>query len=276
MRYEIKTLLLALSACGGGTGTLSFTTYGEDFIEQEIPAARSAGDEGLVDGFTVRYEKFLVNLSNLEVRNQKGAVGAELAEQRIYDVHEAGPHPVHTFFELGADTWPDVGITVKPAQGAVRGNATESDVTLMNQNGYSVYAEGYAEKGPERFDFRWGFTTHTRYSDCVDAEEAAGVIVADGGSETAQFTVHGDHLFYDDLQSEEPSLRFAAFAAADADADKTVSLEELAAVDLTTLPADQYGTGGDAAVQNLGQFVAALTRTLVHFQGEGHCEQHKE
>jgi len=86
-----------------------------------------------------------------------------------------------------------------------------------------------------------------------------------------EFTVHGDHLFYDDLQSSDPSLRFDAMARADADKDGEVTLEDLAKVDLTTLPAVQYGTGSSGSVKNLRQFVEALSRTLIHYQGEGHC-----
>ena len=101
------------------------------------------------------------------------------------------------------------------------------------------------------------------------------MVVPSGGTATMELTVHGDHLFYDDLQSDEAVLRFTAFAEADGrgDGDRIVTLEELAAVDLTTLPAEQYGTGGAASIVTLRDFVAALTRALIHFQGEGDCRQ---
>ena len=40
---------VGLVACSDGTGTVTFTTYGEDFIEKEIPASAFA------DGWNVRY-----------------------------------------------------------------------------------------------------------------------------------------------------------------------------------------------------------------------------
>ena len=43
---------VVFSACGG-VGQVSLTTWGEDFIEQEIPATL------FEDGFSVRYSKFL-------------------------------------------------------------------------------------------------------------------------------------------------------------------------------------------------------------------------
>lgn len=273
----MKRLILfaSLSSACGGSGDLMVTTYGEDFIEQEIPAAAGPDEEGLVDGYTVRYTKFLVALSDIRVANHDGEIAGEEAAQRIWDLTKPGPHAVTRFTDIPADHWNHVSARVLPADGAAGGNAQEADVTLMNAEGWSVRAEGTASNGRETYSFAWGFSTSTLYDACVDADEREGIDVPTGGSETMQLTVHGDHLFYDDLQSEAPSLRFAPFAAADTDGDRDVTLAELAAVDLTALPADQYGTGGDPSVNDLAAFVEALTRTLVHFQGEGHCQQVK-
>jgi hypothetical protein len=154
------------------------------------------------------------------------------------------------------------------------GNCTEAQLTLMKDNGYNVYVEGTAMDGTSTITFAWGFTSGTSYSDCHSDEHGEGVVVPDGGTETVQFTIHGDHFFYDDLQSEDPSLRFQAIADADGDDDGDVTLEELAAVDLTSLPLGTYGTGGDGSITNLRQFIEALTHTLVHYRGEGHCHAH--
>ena len=69
----------------------------------------------------------------------------------------------------------------------------------------------------------------------------------------------------------EEVLRFNAMAAADTDSDGDVTLDELAQVDLTTLTEGTYGTGGVGTVEDLESFVRALTRTLGHWRGEGHC-----
>ncbi len=260
------------AACGdeGGSGTLLVTTYGEDFIEKSIPAA-TGGGEGMADGYSVKFGKFLVALSGLKVAHGEGDLGGEVAGPLVFDLHPAGPHTVATFQDIGARRWDRVSVTLAPAKAAAAGNAAAADVKLMNDNGYSVYVEGTAEKGGKKHTFRWGFTTATRYAECHEKTSGHGVVVPTGGSATAEITIHGDHLFYDDLQSSDPSLRFEAVAKADADADGEVTLAELAKVDLTTLPAGQYGTGGAGSVKDLGQFIASLTRTLVHFQGEGHC-----
>ena len=268
----LAALTLAAGACGdeGGSGTLKVTTYGEDFIEDQIPAA-GAGGEGIVDGYTVTYTKFLVCLAGLKIGHRDGEVGGEAAGPWVFDLRPAGPHAVATFEALDARRWDRVEVTVQPASGATAGNAAAADVKLMNAGGYSVYLEGRGVKGSEQVGFKWGFSTRTRYYDCSEKSSGEGVVVPGGGAASVELTIHGDHLLYDDLQSADPSLRFSAVAGADADLDGQVTLEELAKVDLTTLPADQYGTGGAGSINDLRAFVTALTRTLVHYQGEGHC-----
>lgn len=260
----ISILAILLTGCGGGAGSVAVNTWGEEFIEDRIPT---------VDGYEVRYAAFLIALSDIEL-SANGEVGASDPGQRIWDLTLPGPHPVVTFDPVDATLFDDVSAMIRPADGATAGNASDIDVARMNQSKSSVIVEGTAtNEAGESYEFSWSFDTTTHYARCVDAEERPGVLVPNGGTADIQLTVHGDHFLYDDLQSEDPALRFVTFANADADGDHVVTQAELAAVDLTTLPLDQYGTGGAPNVTNLAQFVEALTGTLVHYQGEGHCEQ---
>jgi TonB family protein len=88
-----------------------------------------------------------------------------------------------------------------------------------------------------------------------------------------ELTVHGDHLFYDDLQSEEAVLRFQALADADANQDGDITLAELDAVPLYTVPLSNgsYGTGALGNVNTLGDYERTLSRTIGHYRGEGSC-----
>ncbi|MCA9671367.1 MAG: hypothetical protein KC503_37475 [Myxococcales bacterium] len=272
--FHAVTLALLVAAthgaCGLGAGDVTITTFGEAFIEQQIPAAAPDG-EGVVDGYTIEYTKFLLALSRVHIAESGGAEGAAMSEQKIFDLKKPGPHDVVDFTSVQARRWDDIGADTLRAHGAIAGNASAEDVELMNGRGWVLYVEGVATKGAQRYTFRWGFTEETRYRGCVDADEKAGVVVPAGGHTTAQLTIHGDHLFFDDLASDQAKLRFSAFAAADTNGDNEVTLAELDAVDLTTLPIDQYGTGANGTVHTLRDFVTAQTRSLVHFQGEGHC-----
>ena len=271
----VPCVAFLVAACSGGTGKLTITTYGEDFIEKGIPAAKSAQEEGIVDGYSVKFDKFLIALSDITVKDKDDVVGAEAPTQSIFDMVEAGPHAVVTFDAMDAQTWHDIGVSVKPASNAVPGNADDIDVAHMNDHGYSVYVSGTATStGAKTFRFGWGFATATRFDGCVDADDAPGAIVPNGGSVDVEMTIHGDHFFYDDLQSPDTKLRFAAMARADTNGDGDLTLDELEAVDINAIPVP-YGTGGDSSVDNLRQFAEALTRTLVHYRGEGHCRQHK-
>lgn len=269
--------LVGLCACGG-TGAVTFTTYGEDFIEKEIPAASAENEEGFVDGWTVRYEKFLVVLGEVKVANRSGEVAASQKTAKVFDVHKPGPVVVERFEELPAEDWDEVSYAIAPSPDAEAGNATAEDVAWMKTNGFALYVEGTATKGEQTKRFEWGFKEATVLEHCESPDLGPGVTVPNGGEETVQLTMHGDHLFFDDLQSPEASMRFDALAAADtrgADgspgADGLVTLEELAAVDLTELPADRYRTGGAANVRSLRDFVSALVRTVGHYRGEGEC-----
>ncbi|MFP2906230.1 hypothetical protein ACLESD_14420 [Pyxidicoccus sp. 3LFB2] len=275
-KWMLGLSFLGLAACGGGgdgKGTVTFTTYGEDYIEKEIPAA-SAGQAGFVDGWTVKYGKFLVMLGEVKV-STRDETAAQQSQSKVYDLHKPGPVVVETFTDLPAKEWDQVSYAIAPWQDAVAGNADAQDVALMKTEGYSVYVEGTATKGSVTKRFAWGFPTNTLYERCESPDRGAGVTVPDGGEESVELTMHGDHLFFDDLQSPTAKMRFDALAAADklgiAGADGEILLEELEAVDLTELPSGQYGTGGVGNVRNLRDFVTALVRTVGHFRGEGEC-----
>jgi hypothetical protein len=216
-----------------------------------------------------------VKLSEVKVANRDGETAAEQVPARVYDVRRPGPVEVVTFNDLPAEDWEEVSYAIAPATDATAGNADAADVERMNAQGWSVYVEGSATKGTVTKTFRWGFSTNTLYERCTEEDLGDGVTVPKGGKETVQLTIHGDHLFFDDLQSPDAKMRFDAIAAADSTGivgpDGEVTLEELGLVDLTTLPANQYGTGGAGSVRTLRDFVTSLVRTAGHYRGEGEC-----
>ena len=258
---------LLLNGCVGA-GNVAFTTWGEEYIEDAIPSAE------FEDGWQIKFSKFNVVIQDIKVASSKGGMGSSMSGQKVFDLTKKGPVDVVKFEKLPADRWNEVSYAIAPASGsATAGNADAADVTKMNTDKLSLHVIASATKGSITKTFDWAFTTKTGYVDCESAEGGKGVVIPTGSTATVQLTIHGDHLFYDDLQSPDAKLRFDAIAAADANSDGTVTLEELAAVSLTTLPLTQYGTGGAAQVKNLRDFVTSLSRTVGHYQGEGECTQ---
>ncbi|MFO0678292.1 MAG: hypothetical protein U0169_17275 [Polyangiaceae bacterium] len=266
--------LVACSSSGssGGKGTASFATFGEEYIEDRLPA------DVFADGWSVKYERFLVVIGEVKVADAKGTVGGEQKTPKLFDMKKpAGDKPVVSFPDLEAKAWEKVSYAIVPATSAVElGSATEDDKTLMVQGGYSLYVQGTATKDATTKTFTWGFKTNTLYDDCEateDGKTTKGIVVTSGGTANVQLTIHGDHLYYDDLQSKDAKVRFDNIAAADANSDGNVTEEELAAVKLIDLkPANgPYGTGSAAGINDLRTYVEALSRTVGHFQGEGEC-----
>jgi len=256
----------------GGDGEARFETWGEEYIEQEIPV-----DE-FEDGWSVTYDKFLVVIGDVTLAHADGDQAALADGPRVYDLATAGPHEVGALGALASGNWTAVGYATPAATGATGAHASvgEADLQMMRDQGYSVFASGSATDGTTTKTFAWGFAEPTAYAGCVDVsggQDVDGIVVPDGGVASVQLTIHGDHLFYDDLQSSEVGLRFSHMAAADADDDGEVTLAELDMVELSSIPTSE-GTYGVAAndVNTLGGFVRASTRTLGHFNGEGHCD----
>ncbi|WP_235880097.1 hypothetical protein [Polyangium aurulentum] len=267
---------VALAGCGGeepaGQGSVSFTTWGEEYIEKEIPAAV------FEDGWSVRFSKFLVVIGDVTIADEAEAEGARRKETKLFDHVAPGPKKVEDFRDLEAKAWTKVSYEVRPAAAdtALGDGATADDLAIMKMGGHSVYVEGEATKGAEKKTFKWGFSTAIEYADCEgerDGKPTRGVIVTNGGTDTVELTIHGDHFFYDDLQSPNAVVRFNAIASADADMNGEVTLAELSMKPLVDIdPADgAYGTGAVSEVNDLGAFVTALSQTLGHFRGEGEC-----
>jgi hypothetical protein len=286
MKVTMMRMALGLGmmlGCGdeGGQGSASFTTYGEDFIEKQIPADPS-GEAGFVDGWTLHYEKFLVVFHAIRVADSDGDVAATLAGSKFVDNVVAGRKPLVAFPGLDAKHWDRVSYQIKPALAdseVVSGSAADRD--MMAANGYSLYVAGSASKtGADgklvSKTFRWGFKTATLYQNCQQAAESGqaleGIVVTNGGDDVSELTTHGDHLYYDRLMaSSDPavktSLRFDEKAAADANNDGEITLEELFA---TPIDVRKYDPSGLDA-PSLGAFMTSLARTVGHFRGEGEC-----
>ncbi len=283
MKRFIALALISVSSCGSddvGKGTAKFTTWGEEFIEEGIPA-NADGESGFLDGWSLKYDKFLVVFHGITVADSGGKVVATMPGSKFVDNTKMGRKDLVTFANLDAKHFDRVSYQIKPALAdseVVSGSAADRD--MMVQNGYSFYVEGSATKDMSgtqvKKTFHWGFKTATQYNDCQQPEESGmpiqGIVVTKGGTDTSELTTHGDHLYYDRLKaSPDPavktSLRFEEKAAADKNNDGEITLDELNA---TPIDVRTYDPSGLSA-PSLGAFMTSLARTIGHFRGEGEC-----
>lgn len=268
-----------LAGCGGdaaaGTGTVNVSIWGEEYIESTAGIGPAAGMEaGFVDGWTVRFTKFLVSVGQVSV-NSTGGTASTLPPLRVFNLHgTSGPVRLGSLTNVPARRQDQVSFRIAPpAADSAPGNsgATASDIAAMRSGGFSVWVEGTATKAGRAtpISFRWAFANTVDYTRC-ELEGAFGVAVPTGGTADVQLTIHGDHFFYDRV-GEGAALRFEDIAAADRNMDNMVTLEELAMVDLTTLPRDRYDPSGAPNVNSLRDFMSVLSTTIGHYNGEGEC-----
>jgi len=246
---------LLLASCGG-EGSFVATIYGEAFVESGIP------EEVFVDGWSVTFDSFLVVVGEVE------AGDAYVDPQfRLVDlaVPSDGAGQELSRGSLAAGKTARFAYRIAPSPDALALGVDPDTAAMIRDAGYSIYVEGEGRRGDASLRFAWGFTTDTTYDPCeIDVDLEAG------GQGGAEITVHADHLFYDDLDSEEPNVAFDALAAADAlgDGDGVVTEGELRAFDITAEARYQVGSRD---IVDLWGFLSAQTRTVGHVDGEGHC-----
>jgi hypothetical protein len=243
MRYalaSIATSALCLAACGGGgdgdPGTLEFRVYGEEYIEESIPA------DVFTDGWSVTFDLFELTIGDVTAQAGHDTDVITDATAQTIDISQGsgGAGFLVTGLAVPGGLYDHVGYAISDL--AIQGSATDGTVTKT---------------------FDWVLPSTFTYSHCEVAHEI------DGATIVVQPTIHGDHLFYDDAVSETPNVAFQALADADADADDVITLAELDAVNISGFERYQVGS---LDIANLGDFVRHMASTVGHIDGEGHCD----
>jgi hypothetical protein len=243
-------------------GTIEVRAYGEAFIEDHIPA-----DE-FSDGWSVKFDRFLVSVS--EVGVAAGHAGTPVVASTSIQVFNLAQPTAGEGLLVATGTAPGgrydhVRYTIEPAAaGAVAtAGVPAGALDAMIAAGESIRVEGTAEKpGSATITFAWGFTSTVSHA-CHTP------VTVDGATATTEITIHGDHLFYDDLVSATPMVAFELIATSDGDGDGTVTQAELAARDISTQARYQVGNTG---IGDLWRFIAYQATTVGHIDGESHCD----
>jgi hypothetical protein len=298
-KQSILTLsILCLGiGCGdnAGTGTGKVRLFLES--EETITLGLQPGTEleNIKDGWTVQYNKLLYVAGKARAKSSSGS--ATLSEESVYlldlkRISESG-------FELLSDDtadavrYDDVSFSNPVASASVKlgPDVADADKASMVDGGWSIFIAGEITKpdgesclagsctAEKRVRFAWGLPAPTLYEHCGPEGGDLGFAVTRGGTTTANFTIHGDHWFFNGFpEGAEIVDRQAQWVAdADLDHDGATTLDELK----MTKASDVFPSTGDrkysfagapAPVKTAYDFVFAQAQTVGHFQGEGECE----
>ena len=281
---------MVLASCGdstGSTGEVSVALSGEEAAVEGYPVG--SGDERIAfaDGFTMQFDKVLVALERFELGTSDGDRAALDSDPIVADLHLGNP-TAWLFSGVPSRRWDDVRYVYAPPTMESRNvnGVADADLDEMVRNGYSIWVAGTASDGTDSFDFDLRLPLRVTNEACQNGvDETDGLVVPNNGIVNAEVTVHLDHLFFDTYATEDPSLRFEAWAAV-AGEDGVVTLDDLATQSL----ADLRDRNGDPLVDgegdpliydpgplsleanNLREYVVAAATTSGHFNGEGHCD----
>lgn len=264
---------LSLSACSESSSSIPGVV--EVSVEGDDNVTSGVSSEAFEDGWAVKYSWYAVSLSGFEIRDTRGSVAGEASDSWVVELASGKFYALASLPNIPAQSWDRVSFTVRPpGSGSAPLGVSATDAQQMASAGVSVLVDGTATKSGATKHFRWGFSRSTQYDWCeatVGGKRVQGVVVAPGGVEAIDLIVHGEHLFYDDLQSHHAVLRFDPIAAADGDGDGEITLDELAAVKLVEVAVGTYGTGSAVGVNTLGDFITAQAQSVVHYRGNGGC-----
>ncbi len=299
-------LAIGILGCGADTGTGTLQILLE--AEESIPDGLTAGsDEALVDGWSADFDRFVIVAGPVRL----GGPGREpvaVAETVAVDLAAlpVGGLELARLERLATGAWPEIHFATPRASAETRRHDTVAPAdlarmvaegctylivgTLTNPGGQRCPRGSAACAPATSIAFDLCVPAPTEYGPCQSDTGIAGVTITTG-TQAANFTIHGDHLFFNGFPSgaEGTVARRAQWLVnADVDEDGTVTradLESIGASDLGALLPSSFADGMpgftlgghpvvDAESPELDdawEYLRAQMMTNGHFQGEGEC-----
>ena len=205
---------------------------------------RVAADEALLssittsDGWQIAYERFVVSMGEVAFEGDDCSSYAESDYLRILELRSPGPHLLNTSYALGSCE-PSFRLQ-NPSEDAVLGlgvdEATKALLRMVGSDAFvrdrptSLHVEGSAVKSGASRRFAWSFRSDFEYTDC------GTIAFHSDDSQSLEIRMQGAALFQDRLEAADAELVFEPYAAADADADGVITLDELAEAPLVEGP----------------------------------------
>jgi hypothetical protein len=216
------------------------------------PTPATRGGFSTIDGWEVRYERFVMAVGDVRLRDPQDLDGEDVEEgvlcndyaetyyEWLFDFVVAGREKVGLAYGLG-----ECRIEFRrrgPSDDTVLGTgATEADVDAMDDEGADAYVpeeettlvvRGVATRGDATKRFEWRFRAEHEYERCpsLDGDELVNQRSLRGGDALElELEMRGEELFRL-LPHDDAPLVFDPFAAADANGDGRIDFEELAEV----------------------------------------------
>jgi hypothetical protein len=231
---------------------------GHVYLSAEASAATVEGFS-TDDGWTIRFEKLLVGLGNVQLAGDPCNTYANAGYDRLFNFTQAGAQKLGEVYGLDGceirfrlrppsdDSLLQNGVTAADREFMRKLNVI-GDISELPTEGppprTAVYARGTATRNSLIKHFDWKFIARYTLTDCanvIDGERNTFLHLKGGDDLRPILSFHGEDLFLDGI-SVDATRRFDALAAADANADGQVTLEEL-----VMLPAPMIALDGGIA-----------------------------
>ena len=291
MGSMVAMAVLLGSGCSSGSaaGTLVVSVSGEEAAVSGWPFESDGETIGFVDGWALDVTKVILSIDALGIGGADGETTTLGADHVLVDLAQ-GDTELWRFAGVTARRWENLEYQIIAANGTPRrvGTISDSDVEAMQRAGASMLFEGTATHATHgEYQVRLVLPLIVHMEHCIGGDGTDGIVVEANGISTGTVTVHLDHLFFDDLASDEAEMRFEAWAAAAGD-DRIITLDDLASQPLADLRGvdgmplrDQAGDpivydpgSNPLRTPDLAEHVFWAATTVGHWNGEGHCEYH--
>lgn len=299
MRAPVHLLPLALAlACAdhkGDKNLTSPTTAGDGFLGSAVvsvaPGAAvlagldpGAGPTAIADGWTVRFDKFLVSIGEFQAD--------DLSDPGVHVVDLfALPDPSYIFAAIdrvAPRVVESVGFRLSvPTDDATSVDDSSADRDLMKSNGWSLFVSGTLTHpagqsclpgapddcvATEKIAFELGLGAGVSLTDCATLT-GEGFTILENDTVEVPIVLRGDRLFAVDFSGNSGELRAQWLADADLDRDGTATADELAKIDAADLFGPEYDltTGAPRPVDTAYDYFVAQALAGVGYRGDGSC-----
>jgi hypothetical protein len=245
-----------------------------------------------VDGWHISFERLLIGIGDARLGALETGAGpidpsactsyANANYERLFDVTVGGRQTLSDIYGLGTcgvgfslnTPWGDTPLGEGVSAEDLAFMRDSAHNTLESNRSRSVYVRGKATRDATTKRFEWSFQQSLLLQGCVGAGDvgfASDVVLTSGAVVQLPVVVHGEELFRE-RRSDDSPLRFDALAAADADGDQMITLDELGGAVGPSAEADAGLTSADGGAPSIADlFYHGLVLRMFRLSDSGPC-----